>query len=157
MFTTEGKERRWIMSGTILKGIIHGKSIELTERTSLPDGQEVSVEIQPIIPKKTAGAPPQWLKRFEVNSAARPGKFVVAGTQLLADELVARLKDGWSDNKLLIAHPELTAEDVAALREYAKLPPEMRRCFGAWAEDAEELDKYLDWNRQQRKAGRREI
>ncbi|MDB5351732.1 MAG: hypothetical protein JWN86_2979 [Planctomycetota bacterium] len=28
---------------------------------------------------------------------------------------------------------------------------------GAWAEDAEELDRYLEWNRQQRKVERREI
>jgi hypothetical protein len=30
----------------------------------------------------------------------------------------------------------------------------LRRAFGAWAEDAEELDKYLEWSRQQRKIGR---
>jgi hypothetical protein len=33
----------------------------------------------------------------------------------------------------------------------------LRRSFGAWAADGEELDKYLEWNRQQRKIGRREI
>ena len=27
----------------------------------------------------------------------------------------------------------------------------LRRAFAAWADDAEDLDKYLDWNRQQRK------
>lgn len=32
----------------------------------------------------------------------------------------------------------------------------LRRAFGAWAEDAEELDKYLEWNHQQRKWGRAE-
>ena len=31
------------------------------------------------------------------------------------------------------------------------------RAFGAWAEDAEEVDRYLEWNRQQRKIGRSEI
>jgi hypothetical protein len=30
----------------------------------------------------------------------------------------------------------------------------LRRAFGAWAEDAEDLDKYLEWNRQQRKIRR---
>ena len=30
----------------------------------------------------------------------------------------------------------------------------LRRSFGAWAEDAEELDKYLEWTRQERKVGR---
>jgi hypothetical protein len=40
-----------------------------------------------------------------------------------------------------------------------KLPPGegLRRAFGAWAEDAEELDKYLEWNRQQRKHDQPEI
>ena len=40
-----------------------------------------------------------------------------------------------------------------------KLPPGegLRRSFGAWAEDAEELDAYLEWNRQQRKQSRRGI
>ena len=33
----------------------------------------------------------------------------------------------------------------------------LRRAFGGWAEDAEELDAYLEWNRQQRKMSRREI
>ncbi len=33
----------------------------------------------------------------------------------------------------------------------------LRRAFGAWAEDAEELDKYLEWSRQQRKVGRAPI
>ena len=40
-----------------------------------------------------------------------------------------------------------------------KLPPGegLRRAFGTWAEDAKELDDFLDWNHQQRKIGRREI
>ena len=33
----------------------------------------------------------------------------------------------------------------------------LRRSFGAWAEDAEELDKYLENSRQRRKLGRRGI
>ena len=33
----------------------------------------------------------------------------------------------------------------------------LRRAFGAWADDGEELDKYLAWNRQQRKIDRPEI
>ena len=28
----------------------------------------------------------------------------------------------------------------------------LRRAFGAWAEDADELDEYLRWNREQRKS-----
>jgi hypothetical protein len=41
-----------------------------------------------------------------------------------------------------------------------QLPPGegLRRAFGAWAgDDEEELDKYLEWNRQQRKVNRPEI
>jgi hypothetical protein len=33
----------------------------------------------------------------------------------------------------------------------------LKRAFGAWADDSEEVDKYLEWNRQQRKRGRREL
>ncbi len=34
-----------------------------------------------------------------------------------------------------------------------RLPPGegLRQAFGAWAEDGEELDKYLGWTRQERK------
>lgn len=40
-----------------------------------------------------------------------------------------------------------------------RLPPGegLRRSFGGWAEDAEELDAYLEWNRQRRKLSRPEI
>ena len=33
----------------------------------------------------------------------------------------------------------------------------LRRAAGGWAEDGEELDRYLEWNRQQRKVNRPEI
>jgi hypothetical protein len=40
-----------------------------------------------------------------------------------------------------------------------RLPPGegIRRSAGAWAKDAEELDRFLEWNRLQRKVGRPEI
>ncbi len=40
-----------------------------------------------------------------------------------------------------------------------KLPPGegLRRSAGAWADDIEGLDRYLEWNREQRKRGRREL
>ena len=42
--------------------------------------------------------------------------------------------------------------------EQGLLPGEgLRRAFGGWAEDAEELDAYLAWNRQQRKISRPEM
>jgi hypothetical protein len=33
----------------------------------------------------------------------------------------------------------------------------LRRAFGAWASDADELDAFLEWNREQRKLGRKGI
>ncbi len=51
----------------------------------------------------------------------------------------------------------MTAADVRALRVYARAPEWIRRKAGAWAEDGEDLDEYLEWTRQQRKIGRREI
>lgn len=78
-----------------VRGTVHGKTIELREEIALPDGQEVTVFVQPV---------------------------------------------------------SVAAEEEA-------LPPGegLRRAFGAWAEDAEELDKYLHWNQQQRELNRPEI
>ena len=38
----------------------------------------------------------------------------------------------------------------------SELPPGegLRRAFGAWADESEELDKYLEWARKQRALGR---
>ncbi len=79
---------------TLLRGIVHGKTIELTEEPGFVEGQPVTVTLEPV-------------------PAAEPQQ-VVPGEGL-------------------------------------------RRAFGAWAEEAEELDKFLAWNRQQRRLGRREI
>ncbi len=146
-------------SSTVLKGVVHGKTIELDQEPGLPEGQEVTVEIQPILARSpaTGTPPPWWLARLEVNPAVKPGKFIIKGTRLMADELVARLEEGRTEEELVRKHPELSPQDLAAVREYAKLPLEMRRSFGAWADDAEELDKYLEWNRQQRKLSRRRV
>ncbi|MCI0685130.1 MAG: hypothetical protein L0Y71_23780 [Gemmataceae bacterium] len=48
---------------------------------------------------------------------------------------------------------------VQALPDASRLSPGegLRRAFGGWAEDGDELDRYLEWNRQQRKMNRREI
>lgn len=58
---------------------------------------------------------------------------------------------------MLEDHPELTREDVAALRAYAQVPVSIRRSFGGWAEEADELEEFLEWNRQRRKLNRREV
>jgi uncharacterized protein (DUF433 family) len=145
---------------TMFKGIIHGKTIELESEPGMEEGQEVSVEIRPIATKAPQGelwVPPWWLALLDIDPAVRPGKFVIKGTHLLADALVEELEAGHTEQKLLEAHPEVTPKDVAAVREYSKVPIEMRRCFGAWADESDELDEYLEWTRQHRKVGRRGI
>jgi uncharacterized protein (DUF433 family) len=146
-------------STTVFNGVVHGKTIELEQAPGLPDGQVVSVEIRPAVRASPPSEPavPWWLDRLEVNPGVKVGKFVIKGTRLLVDELIEQLDAGRPDQELLRDHPELTPDDVAAVHEYAKLPVAMRRSFGAWAEDAEELDKYLKWTRQQRRASRREL
>lgn len=80
---------------TGIKGVVHGKIIELAEEPGLPDGQEVSVTVAP------------------VSGSTSP-------TSSLALE-------------------------------------SLRRAAGAWADDPEELARYLEWNRQQRKGSRPEV
>jgi hypothetical protein len=54
---------------------------------------------------------------------------------------------------LVTIEPKLESDNPGSLS-----PGEgLRRAFGAWAEEAEELDKYLEWSRQQRKVGRAPI
>ena len=76
-------------SGSVTTGVISGSTIQLDQDLGLPDGQRVSVIVQP-------------------ESKHIPGEGLL-------------------------------------------------RAFGAWAEDADELDAYLQWNREQRKLGRKEI
>jgi hypothetical protein len=79
-----------------LQGIVHGKIIELDNEPGFPDGQRVSLIVQP----------------SEADSSAEKN-----------------------------------------------LPPGegLRRSFGTWADEAEELDAYLEWNRRQRKITRPEM
>lgn len=76
----------------MLKGIVHGKTIELECESGLPDGQQVKVIVQPTT----------------VASELPPGEGI-------------------------------------------------RQSVGGWADDPKGLDRYLEWNRQQRKIGRSEI
>ena len=145
---------------TTFRTVLHGRTIELPWDLGLPEGHvvEVTIKTRPDVESPPEPPVPEWLERLEVNPAIVPGKFVIVkGTRMPADELVELLEAGQSDEQVLHAHPELTPEDVRAVHEYAKLPLEMRRSLGAWAEDAEELDKYLEWNRQQKKISRPEI
>ena len=80
-----------------IHGVIHGKTIELEREPGLDDGQEVSVEIRPIMREATEAdqpAPPWWLEQLDVDPTVRRGKFVVKGTRLLADALVDQLEAG---------------------------------------------------------------
>lgn len=75
----------------ILTGIVHGRTIELDRELTYPEGQAVTVVLQPV-----------------------PGEGQVP-------------RDGLAES------------------------------FGAWADDAEGLEEFLEWNRQQRKQSRPEI
>ena len=134
-----------------LRGVIHGRTIELEQKPELPDGQRVSVQVRPEDP------PPNWLERLTVDPSIALGKLLVKGTRLLAEDIARLVEEGRSDEELRRLHPELTAEDVDAVRQYAKTPTGLRRAFGGWAEDAEQLDQYLEWTRQNRTLKRREV
>jgi uncharacterized protein (DUF433 family) len=134
-----------------LHGVIHGKTIELEQESGLPEGQRVAVEVCPLDER------PISLERFVVDPTVMPGKFVIKGTRLRVDDLVRSVGDGCTDDELRQRHPDLTTADLAAVRHYASVPEGLRRSFGGWAEDAEDLDKYLDWTRQQRKVRRPEF
>ena len=134
-----------------IEGVIHGKSIELERESGFPDGQRVAVEVCPLDER------PAWLERFVVDPTVMPGKFVIKGTRLLVDDLVQLAAEGRTGEDLKNLHPELTDADVEAVMHYARVPEGLRRSFGGWATDADELDDYLDWTRQQRKVPRPEI
>jgi hypothetical protein len=78
----------------ILRGVVHGKTIELEAESGLPEGQQVTVTLEP--------AP----------------------------------------------RPEAAPEDPLEA---------LKRAAGGWSDDPEGLDRFLEWNRQQRKIDRREL
>ncbi len=128
-----------------LRGVIHGKTIDLDQESGLPDGQRVAVDVRPL-----QEPTPLWLDRFGIDPVRERGRFVIKGTELLVDDLVLRMDQGHSNEEILRAHPELSSQDLDAVREYSQAPEALRRSFGGWAEDAEQLDQYLEWCRQQR-------
>jgi uncharacterized protein (DUF433 family) len=141
---------------TTFRTSLRGRSIELPWELGLPEGHVIEVTIRtcPEVEGSPEPSPPWWLERFEVNPAVVPGKFVIKGTEVRADALVSLVEEGQSDEDLVHAHPELTPQDVQAVREYAKVPVGLRRSFGAWAEDAEELDQFIEETYEQRKLDR---
>lgn len=135
-----------------IEGVIHGKRIDLNEATGFPDGQRVMVQLAP------AQEPlPEWLEHFTVDEAIAPARIIVKGTRLLAENLARLIDQGASDDDLRHQHPELTAGDASALREYIKVPVTLRQLFGAWADDAEELDEFLEEMRRLRRIPGREL
>lgn len=143
-------------------GVIHGKTIELNELPGLPDGESVLVTIERIPTETSAKADDDlprvesWVERIVFESAVLPGERIVKGTKLSAESLVDELTDG-DDQAMLARHPELTLDDVTALRQYARFPKAFRLTFGAWAEDGVELDQYIESLRDRRTLPRREI
>jgi uncharacterized protein (DUF433 family) len=144
---------------TTFRTKLHGRCIELPWELGLPEGHviEVTIKTCPEDESPPEPPPPRWLERFEVNPSVVAGKFVVKGTELLADALVSLVEEGKSDEDLQNAHPELTPQDVDAVREYAKVPLGLRQSFGGWAEDAEELDAFIEETYRLRSTGRPEI
>lgn len=117
------------MASIVFKGVVHGKTIELDQERGLPDGQAVSVAIQRLVPTHSGQQPGEpippvktWCERILFDSTVSPTEKIVKGTGLAAEPLVVELEQGKSDEHMLKAHPELTAEDMAALRNYARAP-----------------------------------
>jgi uncharacterized protein (DUF433 family) len=135
---------------TRLRGVIHGKLIELEEEAGLPEGQQVSIQIESL------AASGNWLDRIVVDPAVLQGRPIVKGTRISAEELAGLLSQGQTEEDLRRSFPELTVADIAAVREFASVPAGIRRSFGGWAEDSHALDEFLGWNRQQRKQQRDE-
>lgn len=144
---------------TTFRTVIHGRTIELPWDLGLPEGHvvEVTIKTRPDVESTPEPPLPWWLERLDVDPTVRPGKFVIKGTRLLADALVELVEGGRSDQELLQTHPELTLEDVAAVREYAKVPLGLRRSFGAWADEADEVDKFIEETYRLRRAPHRRI
>ena len=134
-----------------IQGVIHGKTIELERAPGLPEGQRVAVEVSPLDDR------PAWLERLVVDPTVLAGKFVIKGTRLPVDDLVQLAAEGRTDAELQQLHPELTPADLEAVHQYERVPEGLRRSFGGWAEDADELENYLDWTRQYRKIRRPEV
>ncbi len=80
------------------------------------------------------------------NSEVRHG--VVHGRNIALDE-----ETGFPDGQEV----NVTVQPVEAGEKHPSRSERLRRAFGGWAEHAEELDEYLEWNRRQRKLSRPEI
>lgn len=77
---------------------------------------------------------------------------VVHGNMIELDSALG-LPDG---QRVSVVIRPMPREDASNGDEAAR-EESLRDAFGAWADDAEGLDEYLEWSRQQRKIGRPEI
>lgn len=71
---------------TAMKGVIHGRTIELDGDSGLSDGQAVSVIVEPLASKKDQGAPETFKRPGEV-SAGNPPKEEKTPEQKVAEFL----------------------------------------------------------------------
>jgi len=160
------------MKVTTYEATVEDGQIRLSEPVRLPEHTKVFVvvpgveETRPLRVASPRLARPEQAADFDkevawdrlvVDPAVRPGKLVVKGTGLLADDLATLVESGISDEELLARYPELTPDDVATIRQYALVPADLRHAFGGWAEDAEDLERFAAWNDLQRTLSRRPI
>ena len=98
-----------------------------------------------------------WWDRLVVDAAVSPPQPVIKGTPIFAEDLVRMLDEGLSGEHLLRTYPNLTPDDIQAVRHFARVPTGLRQAFGAWAEDANELDEFLRVNREDRQIARHDV
>ena len=61
--------------------------------------------------------------RIERRSDVWGGKAVVANTRIPVFLLVSRMNSGWTESQVIDEYPSLTADDVRAVVEYARVFP----------------------------------
>ena len=60
-----------------------------------------------------------WRQHIVVDPAILVGKPVVRGTRISVEIILDRLADGWSQDDILAAYPQLTREQVLAAVRFA--------------------------------------
>lgn len=60
-----------------------------------------------------------WQDHIEQRPGVMLGKPVVKGTRLTVEHILERLGDGWSQDQLLEAYPQLQPAHVRAAQAYA--------------------------------------
>jgi len=59
------------------------------------------------------------MDRIEVNPAICSGKPVIRGTRIMVSNILGMVAGGYSVDRIHIAYPDLSREDVSAALEYA--------------------------------------